>query len=75
MSHFQNEYDVPDVTVQDKVRFMHAHDAAKHGLHEKHNLTPDEYVDRKINSLSNVEFLELLSNAIEERLQEKADEL
>jgi len=54
--------DIPDATLQDKVRFFFVFDC------EKHNLAPNSlvYADEKIDRMSNSEFLEALSRALEE---------
>lgn len=69
-----NRYGVPDKTLQDKVRFMYAHDDAKHGLASKGQSTT-EYADEKINRLSNAELVELLSTGLEEILRDRCDPL
>jgi hypothetical protein len=54
--------EIPDHTLQDKVRFLFVYDCEKHGL------APDSvaYADEKIDRMSNSEFLEALSQALEE---------
>jgi len=58
----ERNYGVPDETLQDKVRFRFAFDATKHGL--AHD--PQGYADEQINRMTNAEFLQELSEAIEE---------
>jgi hypothetical protein len=64
-----NRYDVPDTTLQDKVRFFFAHDAAKHGVQPK-GMSPAEWADKQIDKMSNSEFLAALSHGLEERLSD-----
>jgi hypothetical protein len=63
---------IPDDTLQDKVRYSYVHDHLKHGIGLG---GPENLADEKINQMSNAEFLEALSNALEERLREFKKEL
>lgn len=64
-----NRYNVPDTTLQDKVRFIFAHDAAKHGV-QPNGMSAEEWADKQIDKMSNSEFLATLSHALEERLND-----
>lgn len=60
-----NRYGIPENTLQDKVRLLHVHDCVKHDLAAP-GQSPEEYADERINRMTNAEFLEALSDAIEE---------
>ena len=55
---------VPNTTLQDKVRFEWAFACNKHYP----EYSPEGYADEQINRLTNAEFLERLSEALEELL-------
>lgn len=57
-------------TLQDKVRYQWVHACRKHDL-ALPGETAEQYADGKINQLDNAGFLELLSEALEERLKKK----
>lgn len=65
-----NNYGVPSVTLQDKVRFQLAFSCAKHDL-TRGRMTPEAYADAQINTMTNAGFLENLSEAMEELFQER----
>lgn len=56
-------------TLQSLVRHPWVHAANKHGLH-KGGETLEEYADKRINELSNAEFLERISEALDEIIKE-----
>lgn len=58
--------EIPNSTVEEKVKFLPMFIAIKHSLTE----IPESYTHDKINEMSNVEFLAALSEAIEERIKE-----
>lgn len=64
-----NRYNVPDTTLQDKVRFIFAHDAEKHGV-QPNGMSATEWADKNIDKMSNSDFLAALSQALEERLRD-----
>lgn len=63
-----NSDGIPRFTVQDRVRFMWVFDAYKHQLNAK-GQSVEAYADQHINQMTQAEFLESLSEAIEERLK------
>lgn len=64
-----NRYDIPDSTLQDKVRFLFVHDAKKHSV-QPQGMSPEDYADKQIDKMSNSEFLAALSQALEERIRD-----
>lgn len=55
-------FGIPRETLRDRVRYYLMYDCVKHDL----DPDPETYVDRKIDAMTNSEFLQALSDAIEE---------
>jgi pyridoxal/pyridoxine/pyridoxamine kinase len=55
-------------TIEERVTFLYRFQARKHGVGDY--LDEDEYVESELKQLTRTEFLERISNAIEERLKE-----
>ncbi len=56
---------IPNITLQDRMRFLWVFDGLKHDLMAK-GQSAQQYADEKINALSQAEFLEAISEHLEE---------
>jgi hypothetical protein len=63
-----NNFGLLENTIEERVTFLYRFQARKHGV--GHYSDEDEYVESELKQLTRTEFLERISNAIEERLKE-----